>query len=539
MTSTSNKHSVSKEFAQAQESIEPEPVDHEAIVIGAGFGGLGAAIELRRLGIEDFVILERDSGVGGTWHTNTYPGVAVDIASATYSYSFEPNPDWSRLYAPGAELKGYADKVADKYDLRRHLRYNTSVTAARWYESGQFWTLELEDGTSLTARIVVAATGILSQPKKPNIAGLSDFEGEIIHTSKWPKSADLSGKRVAFIGTGATAVQAIPEVAKIASQVTVYQRTPIWVTPKPDMPVPGVMKGLFRHIPITQKLARYVNSTLIEYLAAGLLYFEQAPWILKSLESASKAHLRIQVKDPATRTALTPDYNFFCKRPTFSNTYFSSFNRDNVELVTSPIDHIANDGIVNEDGHRRELDVIVLATGFKLQEEGNFPAFPVYGRDGVEQGAYWREHGYESYQGITVTGYPNMFGMNSPFSFTGLSFFYQAESQMAHMRRIITEMRNRTAVTFEVKPHAQRKFVERMDAAAKGSVWVKGSCGTANSYYFNEAGQTRLGRLEATLVAKWRSSHFPLSDYRFDLVTDPAVRAAEKQTALVSEVSAG
>ncbi len=246
---------------------------------------------------------------------------------------------------------------------------------------------------------------------------------------------------------------------------------------------------------------------------------------------ATLPHLRLQVTDPAIREALTPDYNFFCKRPTFSNTYFPAFNRDNVDLVTAPIDHINSTGIVTEDGHARAFDVIVLATGFKLQEEGNFPAFPIYGRDGVEQGAYWREHGYESYDGITVHGYPNMFGMNNPFSFTGLSFFYQAESQMAHISRVIGELRKRHGVVFEVKPHAQRKFVAKMDSRAASTVWFRGSCATANSYYFNAAGQTRLARLHPTAYVQWRSKHFPLSDYRFDTATDPLVRDAHRQAA--------
>lgn len=458
MSGTATRQSVGNdEFASARQALAPAPVDHEVIIVGAGFGGLGAAIEVKRLGIEDFVILDRDTGVGGTWYGNNYPGAAVDIASASYSYSFEPNPDWTRIYAPGSELKRYAEHVAEKYQLRRHLRLNTTVTQARWDEVGQFWTLRIGDAPALTARIVIVATGILSQPNIPDIAGLHDYRGTVIHTSRWPQSADLGGKRVAFIGTGATAVQAIPEVATTAARVSVYQRTPIWVTPKPDLPIPPVIR----------------------------------------------------------------------KRPTFSNSYFRAFNRDNVELITAAIDHIGAGDIVTDDGCCRDHDVIVLATGFKLQEEGNFPAFPIYGRGGVEQGATWRANGYESYDGITVAGYPNMFAMNSPFSFTGLSFFYQAELQMTHIARVVTEMRKRDAITFEVKPHAQRKFVAKMDRNAQNTVWFGGQCATANSYYFNAAGHTRLGRLEPTAYVKWRSAHFPLSDYRFGPVTDPVIRAAQ------------
>lgn len=220
------------------------------------------------------------------------------------------------------------------------------------------------------------------------------------------------------------------------------------------------------------------------------------------------------------RAALTPDYNFWCKRPTFSNTYYPTFNRPNVELVTTGIDHIAADGIVTEDGHKREIDTLILATGFTTQEPGNFPAFPVLGRDGVDMAAWYAEHGYESYEGITVTGFPNLFFLSGPFSFTGLSFFYQAESQMAHMHRLITEVRRRDAVTFEVKRHAQDRFVAAMDRVAGNTVWKRGNCATSNSYYFNVHGQTRMARLMPTLQAMWHDRHFPLADYRFEPVTD-------------------
>ncbi|WP_162891080.1 NAD(P)/FAD-dependent oxidoreductase [Aeromicrobium sp. A1-2] len=500
-------------------------------MVGAGFGGLGAAIELKRLGIDDLVILERASGVGGTWHANRYPGVAVDIASATYSFSFEPNPDWTRIYAPGSELKAYAEHVADKYDLARHVQLDVEVLGAAWDDIHQRWAVELADGPTLTARYLVVATGILSQPRKPAIPGIDDFAGKVLYTSSWPESDRLTAERVAVIGTGATAVQVVPELAAHAASVAVFQRTPIWVTPKPDLPIPRPVREVFRRVPATQRAARYANAAFIEYIGLGLVAFERAPWILESLETVSKAHLRLQVRDRATREALTPDYNFFCKRPTFSNSYYKAFNHDHVDLVAAPIDHIDSCAVITEDGKRREIDTLVLATGFHLQEEGNFPAFPVRGRDGVELGARWREHGYESYEGITVNGYPNLFCLTSPFSFTGLSFFYQAESQMAHMARVITELRRRHSVTFEVKPHAQNRFVKQMDAKVEHSLWAHGDCASANSYYFNADGATRLGRLEPTVIVKWRSTHFPLADYRFETVTDPAVRQAARADA--------
>lgn len=349
-------------FDEARRALTPAPVDHEVIIVGAGFGGLGAAIQFKRLGVEDLVILDRDTGVGGTWHTNTYPGVAVDIASATYSYSFEPKPNWTRLYTPGAELKDYAEHVAAKYGLRPHLRFERDVTAVRWNEHDQHWTVELHGRPPLTTRILVIASGILSQPKTPDIPGLDSFGGTVLHTSRWPHGLSLAGQRVAIIGTGATAVQAMPEIANTSAHVSVFQRTAIWVTPKPDLPVPTPVRALFRWVPATQKAVRY--STFIEYLGAGLLYLRRAPWILQSLEALSRAHLRLQVRDPAMRAALTPDYNFFCKRPTFSNDYYRAFNRPNVEMVTTGIDHITGDGIVTADGHEHQIDALVIGGRF-------------------------------------------------------------------------------------------------------------------------------------------------------------------------------
>lgn len=501
-------------------TYQPHPVDHEAIVVGAGFGGMAAAIKFTQLGIEDFVILERGSEVGGTWQANRYPGVAVDIASPTYSYSFAPNADWSRLYAPGAELKDYADRIADTYRLRERTRFDSTVTGSRWDDANQLWNVDLAGAPSVTCRYLVIASGLLSQPKIPDLPGLSDFAGTVMHTSNWDEGHDLTGERVAIIGTGATAVQVLPEIAPIVDQLHVFQRTPIWVTPKPDVAIPTPVRSLFRRLPITQRAVRHVNAAAIEMIALAFVAYRQAPWGITAMETVSKAHLRAQVRDPDVRAALTPDYNFWCKRPTFSNTYYPTFNRDNVELVTTGIDHVAANGIVTEDRHKREIDTLILATGFTMQEPGNYPAFPVLGRDGVDMAAWYSEHGYESYEGITVAGFPNLFFLSGPFSFTGLSFFYQAESQMAHMHRLITEQRRRHAVTFEVKRHAQDRFVAAMDRLAGNTVWQRGNCATSNSYYFNVHGQNRMGRLMPTLQAMWHDRHFPLADYRFEPIAD-------------------
>ena len=490
--------------------------DHEVIIVGAGFGGMGAAIQLQRMGINDVLIVDRASDVGGTWHLNTYPGLAVDIASTTYSYSFEPNPHWSRVYAKGAELKAYAAHVADKYDLRKLMQFNTEVEKVVYDEQAHTWTVHTEGRAPVTSRLLVLATGFLSQPKYPDIPGLGSFEGKVIHTAKWDHDYELRGKRAAVIGTGATAVQLLPEIAPLLSHMDVYQRTPIWVTPKFDTRIPEGVQTLFEKLPVTQRLARYFTSSMLEMLmVVGALHFKEFKYLTRSAERACKAHLKRQVPDPELRRKLTPDYNFGCKRPTFSNTYYPTFMRENVELVTDGIDHIEADGIVDRNGKKRQIDALILATGYKVWEKGNFPAFDVIGRGGVELGQWWNEHGYQSYEGITVHGFPNMFYFASPYAFTGLSYFFAIEAQMKHVARCIKEMRRRGADEFEVGGKAQADFVAKMKKNLKSSVFENGRCETSNSYYFNQHGDSTLLRPTPTALSLWNSSRYPLGDYAF------------------------
>ncbi|WP_291412126.1 NAD(P)/FAD-dependent oxidoreductase [Actinophytocola sp.] len=251
--------------------------DYDAIIVGAGFGGMGAAIQLNRLGVDNLAILERADDLGGTWHVNRYPGLAVDIASVTYSYSFEPNPYWSRMFAPGAELKRYAEHVADKYDLRRYMRFGTVVDGARWDDAERVWTVRVRGSAPVTARYLVTATGFLSQPRMPNIPGIDGFAGKVIHSTAWDDGYDLTARRAAVIGTGATAVQLVPEVARKVAELTVYQRTPIWVTPKLDGPIPRPVQRLVARMPLAQRAARLVNSAALEaIMVTGVLHYRQA-----------------------------------------------------------------------------------------------------------------------------------------------------------------------------------------------------------------------------------------------------------------------
>lgn len=490
-------------------------VDHAYVIVGAGFGGMGIAIQLRREGIDDLLILDREDGVGGTWHINTYPGLAVDIASVTYSFSFEPNPGWSRMYAPGAELKAYAEHVVDRYDLRRHLRLSTAVTGVEWDGAGSRWIVGVDGGEPITCRYLVMATGFLSHPKTPDIEGLEDFAGTVMHTARWDHDHDLTGRRVAVIGTGATSVQLIPEIAPLVAHLDVYQRTPIWCVPKLDGPIPGVIRGLFKRLPLTQRLARHANSAVLESLVVAALYNRQLPQLTALAERLGRANIRRHIADRDLRRALTPDYELGCKRPTFSNTYYPTFNRPNVDLVTDPIQRITADGIVTAGGTERPIDTLVLATGFKLMEEGNYPPFPVIGRDGRDLAEQWRTQRFTSYEGIAVHGYPNLHYLPAPYTYSGLSYFFTIEAQMAHVSRLVRHMRREGVEVFEARAEAEEAYVDRMRAAAKSSIFVSGDCGTSNSYYFNEHGEAAIARLAPTAAAGIRARTFDLNDYAY------------------------
>lgn len=487
----------------------------DAVVVGAGFGGMGAGIQLDRLGLHDFVILEREDDLGGTWHVNHYPGLAVDIASVTYSYSFEPNPYWSRLFAPGAELKKYAEHVADTYDLRRRMRFGTLVEGAYWDSDEQQWAVTTASGETLTARYLLTATGFLSQPYTPPFPGIDSFAGTIIHTTAWDDGYDLTDRKAAIIGTGATGVQLVPEVAAKARELTVFQRTPIWVVPKIDAPIPPAIQELFARIPVTQQAARLVNTSVLEALMViGVLHFTRAELLNKGAGLLAKAHLRLQVRDRQTREKLTPDYDFGCKRPTFSNTYFSTFNEPHVRLETNSIEKIEPDGIVTTDGRKVEVDTLLLATGFNLWDV-NFPAVEIIGRDGVDLGKFWRENRFQAYEGITIPKFPNFLSLNSPYSYSGLSYFTTIEAQMKHMGRLFGEMFRRRATTFEVTERANTEFLDRVTRKLASSVFYGGDCATARSYYFNQHGEAALLRPTSTLAAHREAVNFPLDDYAF------------------------
>ena len=486
-------------------------LEFEVVIVGAGFGGIGAAIQLRKLGYQNLLIVDRENDLGGTWHVNRYPGLACDIPSSTYSYWFEPNPNWSRLYAPGQEIKRYADHVADKYDVRKYMRFNTAVDSARWDEDAQRWEVALAGGDTVVAGFVITATGVLSQPRKPDIPGIDQFGGRIVHTTAWDDEYDFQGRRVALIGTGATAVQLMPELAKQAAALTVYQRTPIHVVPKTDFAMPKALRRLFTRVPRIQRAFRFITDGLYEISFVGsVLRYDRFWWLNKSAANSSKMLRFVSLRDKELRRKLTPDYDMGCKRPTFSNSYYRTFAKPHVHLQTAGIERIEPDGIVACDGTKTEIDTLVLATGFDLWEY-NFPAIEIIGRDGRNLGKWWRNFGFQAYQGVSIPYFPNLLNLASPYA-VSLNFFDMMEYQMRHMNRLFGEVRRREATTFEVTEDANERFCTRLSKLQSNTVFKRGDCSNSRSYYFSPDGDTYL-RATSTRTSVTEQLNFPLSDY--------------------------
>jgi cation diffusion facilitator CzcD-associated flavoprotein CzcO len=493
----------------------PTP-EFDVLVIGCGFAGIGAGIALKQQGFHHFAILEKADDLGGTWRDNHYPGIAVDIPSLTYSFSFEQNPGWSRLFAPGRELQAYAHHCADKYGLRPHLRFNHGVKKTVFDAARDSWEVHLDDGRVMTSRFVISATGFLTQPKTPDIPGIESFAGRLLHTARWDHALDLNGQRVAVIGTGATAVQVVPSIAPQVRQLHVFQRTPIWIFPKPDAAVPGPLQALYRRLPLTQGSARLATNLSTEMIMVlGVVYNKQMKPLIKAVESICRKHLEQQVQDPEIRRRLTPDYGFGCKRPSFSSEYLKTFNRANVELVTDGIARITPTGIVTRDGRERAVDVLVCATGFKVFEKGNTPTYEVWGSEGTELGAFWDEHRYQAYQGASIPGFPNYFIIMGPYATTGASWFSMIESQMAHIMRCLVQARKTGATRVEVRREVHEAYFRETLRRQQNTVFYNNHCGASHSYYFDKHGDAPFIRPSSGVELWLRSRYFPISNYAF------------------------
>jgi cation diffusion facilitator CzcD-associated flavoprotein CzcO len=456
---------------------------HRIAIIGAGFAGLGMAIRLRQEGVDDFVVLERAPSLGGVWRDNRYPGVACDVPAHLYSYSFEPNPRWTRFFAPQREILAYLERCADKYDVRRHIRFGAGVQALVFDEDRQVWTITTEGGSVFEADVVVCASGLaLTQPKLPPITGLDTFEGSLFHSSRWNQDEPLDGRRVAVVGTGASAIQIVPAIAPRVGRLTVFQRTAPWVVARPDHEIGPRAQGLFERHPAAQKVLRGAIYTLLETFAVG---FVVDPRVNRARQALALRFLAKSVADPALRAKLTPTFTLGCKRVLFSSDYLPALQRPNVELVTERIARIEGSEIVTEDGARREVDAIVCATGFEAADAQL--AFDVVGRSGRSLRDAWSREGASAYLGCSVAGFPNFFMLIGPN--TGLghsSMIYMMESQMAYVLDALAQMRAADLATLEVRREAQERYNARLQERLAKTVWMTGGCA---SWYVSQSGK--------------------------------------------------
>src|SRR5215212_124658 len=430
------------------------PAEVDIAIVGSGFSGLCMAIKLREAGVEDFVVLERGAKVGGTWWFNTYPGCGCDVPSHLYSFSFAPNPDWTRTYSKQPEIEAYLRRVAEDFDIARSVRLETMVTGADWVEDDQRWHVETDKG-ELRARVLVSAAGALSDPKTPDIAGVHSFEGRMFHSAQWDHSYDIEGKRVAVIGTGASAIQFVPAIAPKVEQMRVFQRTAPWIMPHTDRPISPRERRLYRRFPLLQRLVRGGIYSARELLVLGLV---KEPRLMKLVERLARAHMDRQISDPELRRKVEPGYTIGCKRILPSSKWYPALGRDNVELVTDGVAEVRERSIVTGAGEEIEVDAIIFGTGFNVTD---MPvAKYLRGRGGRTLDEHW-EGSPRAHLGTTVPGFPNLFMLLGPN--TGLghsSMVYMIESQVAYVIDALKAMRRRGAATAEVKAEAVRDFVE-------------------------------------------------------------------------------
>jgi cation diffusion facilitator CzcD-associated flavoprotein CzcO len=452
-------------------------------IIGSGFAGLGMAIQLKKAGYDDFVILEKDSDLGGTWRDNRYPGCACDVPSHMYSFSYELNPDWSRMFAPQEEIWAYLRRCVAKYELSRHIRYDSAVEALEWEPDAGHWRVSLADGAELTPKAVVSGIGALHVPSMPAIPGASRFAGPVFHSAQWDHSCDLRGKRVAVIGTGASAIQFVPKVAEEASSLRVFQRTPPWIQPKPDFVIPPWARRAFRYVPGAQRLFRDAIYWVLETRAVG---FTISPKLMAPQEKVARTHLARQVPDPELRAKVTPDYTIGCKRILLSSDYYPALSQPHVDVVTSGIAEITPTGLVTTDGEVHEVDVIIYGTGFKVTDA--LAEQRIIGRDGLKIQEAWAE-GIEAHHGVTIAGFPNLFFLLGPN--TGLghnSVVFMIESQVQHVLSCLRLLEEEKANAIEVRPAAQRRFNKGLRRRLGKAVWNEGGC---KSWYLDENGVNR------------------------------------------------
>jgi cation diffusion facilitator CzcD-associated flavoprotein CzcO len=485
-------------------------------IVGTGFAGLGLAIRLRQAGIEDFVLIERADDVGGTWQANTYPGCQCDVPSHLYSFSFAPNPSWTRTYSRQPEIWDYLRDLADRHGLRPHIRFGHELTAATWDEQQQRWLVETSRG-AWTAQLVVDATGPLSHPQVPEIAGLEQFEGTMFHSADWDHDHDLTGERVAVIGTGASAIQFVPRIADRVARMHVFQRTAPWILPHTDRPTTRLERRLYRALPFAQ---RAVRTAVYWSRESFLLGFIKDQRFMAGAERLATAHLRRQVRDRELRGKLKPHFRLGCKRVLLSNHWYPALARDDVELVTDGIREIRGRTIVLADGSEREVDTIILGTGFHVTDPPT--AQLVRGRDGRTL-AERAGDGIQAYLGATIDGLPNFFKLIGPN--TGLghnSMIFMIESQLRYVMDALRVMDEQQITAFEVRPEAMAAYNAQIQSKMPGTVWMSGCA----SWYLDAEGRNTTLWPDFTWRFRHRTRRFDTRAYELRHGADVSAVAA-------------
>lgn len=477
-----------------------------ALVIGAGFSGIGLAIRLQQAGINDFRILEAESGIGGTWWLNRYPGCACDVQSHLYSLSFAPRSDWSRHFPSRAEIQAGLSDTACQFGLQDRIRLDTRVVEARWDEAAACWRVRDQHGHEHQARILVSAIGGLSRPARPAIPGLESFSGPVIHSQRWPRDLDWQGKRVAVIGTGASAIQFIPHLQRAAARVDVYQRSAQWILPKPDRPIPRWRQTLYARLPLYRRLSRLGLFLLLE---SRLPAFTRFPRLTAFHRWKARRHLERQVADPGLRARLRPDYAMGCKRVLMSNDYYPAISAGNVELITTPISNVQAGGLTDREGRSRPADIIVLGTGFQAAQP--VPPGLFIGRNGLDLATVWKD-GPMAYKGSTVPGFPNFFTLLGPNTALGHnSVLLMIEGQIRYIVSTLRWMRQTGHRMIEVRAGSASAWDADLQRRLARSVWQLGGC--SSWYQHPDSGRIPTLWPRFTVTFRWLLRRFDPQAY--------------------------
>jgi cation diffusion facilitator CzcD-associated flavoprotein CzcO len=477
---------------------------HRVVIVGTGFAGLGSAIRLKQRGEHDFVLLERAQALGGTWRDNSYPGCACDVPSHLYSFSFALNPDWTRLCSPQGEIEDYLERVADEYAIPPHIRYGHEMLESAWNNERRLWEIHTSAG-DFTAEILISGMGGLSEPSIPKLDGLDSFQGTAFHSAQWDHSHDLAGERVAVIGTGASAVQFVPEIQPEVKELQVYQRTAPWIIPRNNRVINPRMRRLFKRFPPAMKLFRSALYWGAELLVLGLA---KEPRLMGILERVGKSYMQRKVTDPELRAKLTPSFRLGCKRILFTDRYLPTLTKPNVEVVSTGIREVKAHSIVTADGSERAVDTIIFGTGFHVTDQPLIDR--VRGKDGRLLAEHWQGT-MAAFNGTTVTGFPNLFILLGPYTGLGhTSIVIMIEAQIEYVMKALDEIDARRLAAVEVRPEAQAAFVGEMNHLAKGTVWTAGGC---QSWYLDSHGNASTIWPDFTFRFRRRTKRFDVADY--------------------------